>query len=261
MPAIVTLSSNFGLRDFYIAKWKGMLLSAINNVNCIDITHDFMVENWITSVFAIKNTYADCPEGTVHLVACNLFYNTQPELLCFAYNKHYFIVPNNGVIAMLFDVLPVNIIRIQPKSNQNIYRDYLQIYTQAAAHIIAQNPIETLGTACTQPTTFHLNLPYCSNNKLYGRIEYIDIDGNLISNIEQTYFNECRQGRAFVIIAKDFKNEEITLNTTYYDLQPGKKVLFFNSIGLLQISLMLSSAAKLLNFKLNDEIIIRFIDK
>ncbi len=260
MQPIVTLTSNFSQRDFYIAKWKGLLLSDVPSVRIVDISHQFLDDELMLSVFALKQSYIAFPPHTIHLVACNLFYTTHPELLVFEFNKHYFVMPNNGVATMLTDGLSPEAFLVPTLPDTPIHRHYLQIYTQVAMHLIEKKALNQIGTQLPVITKKILPQAHYSNNVLIGQVMYIDAYGNCVTNISEELYVQACNGRAFKLMPKESLSEGNTISRTYMEIESGKKINFFNSLGLLQISIVHSSAAKLLNYKCGSEVNIRFIN-
>ena len=73
MP-IVTLTSDFGLNDYYVTLIKGALLCENQNLNIIDITHNINNYDIVQGAFVLRNAYESFPKGTIHILSVNNFY-------------------------------------------------------------------------------------------------------------------------------------------------------------------------------------------
>ena len=80
MP-IVTLTSDFGLNDYYVASIKGAMLCENQTLNIVDITHNINNYDIVQASFIIKNAYKNFPEGTIHILSVNNFYSKKRRFL------------------------------------------------------------------------------------------------------------------------------------------------------------------------------------
>ena len=67
---MITLTSDFGLKDPYVAEMKGVILTINPNANIIDITHDVEKFNIRMGAFMLASAAPYFPKGTVHLGSC-----------------------------------------------------------------------------------------------------------------------------------------------------------------------------------------------
>ena len=79
--AIITLTTDFGLHDYYVGIIKGAILCQNPNVNIVDISHNIDAYDIVQASFIIKNTYKAFPKDTVHIVSVNNFINTEKSFI------------------------------------------------------------------------------------------------------------------------------------------------------------------------------------
>ena len=112
MP-LVTLTSDFGLDDYYVAVIKGAMLCQNQNLNIVDITHNVKNYDIVQGAFVLKNAYSSFPKGSIHILSVNNFYTEHYCFLAVRYDEHYFIGPDNGVFSLLFDEKPEDVYELE----------------------------------------------------------------------------------------------------------------------------------------------------
>lgn len=253
--AIITLTTDFGLKDHYASAVKGAILKQLPNVTIIDISHKIGKYNLPETAFILKNAYPNFPKGSIHIIGVRSEQSSQsPQVIVFS-DGHYFIGADNGIFSLLLDSPIDKIIALPP--NDSVFPT-LDIFVDAACHIAQGKPFENLGTP-TQ-SLFEL-LPFRATSMddlIRGTVIYIDTYGNVIINITKTLFTKIANGRSFTI---ELKSHEIkTISKFYNDVPNGEVLALFNSTGYLEIAVNLGKADSLLHFKINDNIPIHFND-
>ena len=69
--AIITLTTDMGLRDHYVAAVKGAILSQHEAVNIVDISHQIAPFDNMHAAFVLRNAYPEFPRGTIHIIGVN----------------------------------------------------------------------------------------------------------------------------------------------------------------------------------------------
>jgi S-adenosylmethionine hydrolase len=105
MP-IITLTSDLGTQDFYLAAIKGTLHSNLMDIQVIDITHQIPSFDIFKAAETLRHSYHFFPEGTIHCVLVNTQSHLKTPILLCKYQGHYFIGPDNGLFSFLFDEAP-----------------------------------------------------------------------------------------------------------------------------------------------------------
>ncbi len=256
MP-IVTLTSDLGNKDYYVAIIKGKILSQAENVNIVDISHEIAPFNIQEAAFLLKNSFFHFPAGTIHLVSVHAEKREATKCLLILYKKHYFVGIDNGLFSLLFDEHPQKIIEIQNgkvPASSFITKDVL---CDVVGDILAGKSIESLGNVIQSiESKTYLNPP---DNAYLMRVNiiYIDRFGNLILNITKDKFENTRAGRNFVINYK--RNEELReISDTYGDVSEGERLCLFNASGYLEIAINKGNANQLLGLHLDNTIQIEF---
>ncbi len=255
--AIITLTSDWGLTDHYVAVVKGAIMTRSPKTTIVDITHSITKYSLAETSFIIKNAYKSFPRGTIHLIGVNSDETKGLSHTVVYYDGHYFIGADNGIFSLLCESPPDKIISINriPEPRYKTFPS-LDIYVVAACHIAEGEKPEDLGDMKTELYKLTGYLPIVEPNAVKGIITYFDTYDNAITNIPEKIFTETRQGRKFTVF---FRNEEITeIKKTYSQVADAEIVLVFGSTGLLEIALSKGSARNLLGLNIYDQVRIEF---
>jgi S-adenosylmethionine hydrolase len=98
---IITLTTDFGLRDHYVAAMKGVILSRCPQAHLVDITHDIPPFSLYAGAYAIDQAAPFFPPGAIHVVVVDPGVGTDRKPLLVEWQKQLFIAPDNGVLSLI----------------------------------------------------------------------------------------------------------------------------------------------------------------
>ncbi|MBI3509997.1 MAG: SAM-dependent chlorinase/fluorinase [Bacteroidetes bacterium] len=255
MP-VITLTTDFGLKDHYMASVKGALIGKLPNTHIIDISHQVPAFDFAQAAFILSRAFPEFPAGSIHIISVNS--GGGPfDHVAIRLHKHFFIGCDNGIFSLLSnEEEPSKIILLAKAGEEPSTFAARDIYVPAAIKLANGIPLEKLGTELDRITQRIRPVAPPENDVLKGTIVHIDNFGNLITDITGDEFDRIGKGRLFTI---DLTRDEITeLSRTYSDVPQGEKLAFFNSSGVLEIAMNLGKASGLLNMKIGTVIRIRF---
>lgn len=244
MP-LITLTSDIGSQDFLVGAIKGQLLSTNPGFNIVDISHNLSPFNYPQAAYVCRNAIKNFPDGTFHLVLVNLFDQRPEHLLLINYNNQYIGCADNGLITMILEEVPQNIVALSlNKSAQKNTLYCASVFAKAFDQILAGEAFETIGDPNISIEVKNPLRALLGNNWIEGQIIFIDNFENVIINITKDEFEEQRRGRSFKIV---FKRDEIIdkISDTYADVTESEKLALFNSAGYLEIAINKGNAAGL----------------
>ncbi|MGB4959121.1 MAG: SAM-dependent chlorinase/fluorinase [Saprospiraceae bacterium] len=255
---IVSLTTDYGSKDYYVAELKASILSNKSDFSIIDISHHIDHFDIVQAAFYLNNSLPSFPKESVHIVAVNCNYSRKSEFICFKHQDHYFIGPNNGIFSLVFDDLDASkIYTIQPPESRSV--NVNAIFSHAAAYIGHGLPIEDIGDATTIFNTKLAIQPVVTGHQIRATVVHIDHFQNVVVNIRREMFEKVRKNRKFELYYKP--NDPITfISKDYGDVQIGDPVAFFNSAGYLEIALNMDRACAMLNLNKNEMIQINFYE-
>lgn len=256
MP-IITLTSDWGLKDHYLGAVKGAILSRLPEALIIDITHTIPSFNSEQAAFILRNAYPNYPKGTVHILAINTEESEKFPHTAIRYNGHYFIGTDNGIFSLLCDKPPDKVVEIQvPQDTDYFTFSTRDRFVKVAVHLAKGGKIEELGKVKNKILEKILLKPVIDKDVIRGHVMYIDSYENVITNITEPVFSENRKGRKFSIFFRSYEIKKIS--RSYQDVPPGEILALFDSNRYLEIAMNQGNAAGLLGLDYKDMIRIEF---
>ncbi len=253
--SIVTLTTDFGLRDYYVAAMKGALLCQVQDLSIVDISHNIKTFDIVQGAFMLKNAYSHFPSGTIHLVSINNAPEAGKTFLAFRYEEHYFVGPDNGLFALMFGEISQDIYEIE-YDRSAAFPDS-EVFSQVIRHFAAEKPFNEIGIPVERIEERISLQPVINPTQIRGSIIHIDNYENAILNINRELFERVGQNREFALFFK--RNHPITrLSQHYSDVPVGETLCLFNNADYLEIAVHMGTAATLLGLKVNDGIQIDF---
>lgn len=260
MP-IITLTSDLGLKDYYVASIKGAILSQNPDVTIVDITHEIPPFDMSKASLVVRNCYRDFPAGTVHIIGVNSETDLDIPHVAIFENGHYFIGADNGIFSLIFDKVPEKIVELNiSQETDNVTFPTRDVFVKAACHIARGGTLELIGKIKETIETKSLFRAISENNSIRGMVSYIDHYGNLLSNISEQMFRTFGRGRRFVIYLRNSSYEISEITNAYNTVPEGEKVAMFSSTGFIEIAVNKGNASKLFGVKESDLIRIEFYD-
>ena len=273
---LVTLTTDFGYKDYSISVIKAALFQQIPNVNIIDISHEISPYNHSETAYILKNAYKVFPKGSIHIVGVESEYNPENIHIVMQLEGHFFIGADNGIFSLIKeDKKAEKIVAINIHRKESTSFPVLDVFVQVAAHIARKGTLEVIGSSVKHIKELTNIKPVISQNgnQIKGSVIYIDNYGNVITNITQKLFKEIGKSRAFTINARTVKFKEIhnsysqsidfTLPKENRE-EDGKKLALFNASGHLELAIYKSnpntvgSASSLFGLEYRDLISIQF---
>ncbi len=265
MTRIVTLTSDFGLRDAYVAAMKGVLLGLAPSVRLVDVSHDITPQDVMEAAFVLRGTVPFFPAGTVHVVVVDPGVGTTRRPVALRWRDHFFVGPDNGLFALLLDrEAPDEAVVLDrpawwraPEASATFHgRD---IFAPVAAHLAAGRSLAEVGSPAGPLTPLHWALPVADEQGVQGWVVHVDRFGNCITNVPREGFDDWRAGRALKCYAGGAVMH--ALHRTYGEAEAGEPILLFNSSDFLEIAINGGNAAELLGIRKGDAVHVVFRDR
>lgn len=252
---IVTFTSDFGNQDYYVAIIKAAILSRQSQVHFVDITHNIKNYDIVQAAFIFRNAWQSFPEGTIHLLSINDFDNAHQGFIIIKHAAHYFLGPDNGLFWLAFGTMPDEVYELPKIEDSNF--PLKEIYANAVAYIIAQNPLNKIGNKLQSIVQRIALQPVTSKSHIRGSVVHIDNFENVIVNISRELFDKIGKNRSFSLYFK--RHDPITrLSKNYYDVPIGEILCLFNSADCIEIAINMGKAASLLGLNVEDVVQIDF---
>ncbi|MGB3344509.1 MAG: SAM-dependent chlorinase/fluorinase [Aequorivita sp.] len=253
MP-IITLTTDFGLKDHFVGAVKGAIYSELQDVKIVDISHNVSPFHLQEAAYIVQNAYKSFPQGTIHIIGVDSELNPENKHIVVFMDGHYFICADNGIIAMLTaEVRPEKMVEVNIHDRIISNFPVLDVFVKVAGHLARGGTLEVIGKNISKIKEVTRIRPVVNKNEgqIIGNVVYIDNYGNVISNISKKLFETIGRGRDFLIQARTTKFTQIHNNYSdaiNFDLPPekreedGKKLAIWNSSEYLELAVYKSNA-------------------
>jgi len=272
MAPVITLTTDFGAGDTYVASMKGVILAINPEAVIVDICHSIEPQNISQAAFLISTTYKYFPKDAIHLVIVDPGVGSQRKAILLKTPLAYFLAPDNGALSYIINDLEPspatishdNFLKLRPQkicpdaeaiaiTNHKFWRHPVSplfhgrdIFAPVAAYLSLGTPIQEFGKNLKHIHVFPPSQPqHDAEENLIGQILHIDSFGNLITNIK----NDMLTSEAVIEVA----GQPINGITQFYSQREGL-IALIGSNGYLEISLNKGSAANYLNSKVGDKV-------
>jgi S-adenosylmethionine hydrolase len=240
---IVTLTSDFGSENSYIASLKGAVFSGNTECQIVDITHEISNFELAEGAFVLENTYKFFPENTINILAVNCFYSDKLRILVLNKDGYYFIAPDNGILSLIFDEIDVN--ELYSFDYYPSLMDFSKIISKIIDQILSGSDLNTTGLEVENFVRRISLKPVISADTIGATVLFCDKFGNLILNLKKETFQKIQSDRRFKIFYSP-RNYFDVISKNYTDVGIGDELCFFNSSGNLEIAVYMGNASELL---------------
>jgi S-adenosylmethionine hydrolase len=231
---IVSLLTDFGQTDSYVAEVKATILSLAPAARVVDVTHEVRPGDRSAARYLLARTWFRFPPGTVHLVVVDPGVGTARRALAAAHDRHLFVGPDNGVLTPVLPEADIVSLPVPAGSSPTFHgRD---VFAPAAARLALGQRLESLGQTITDPLLNHPPAPRRRGRRVTGVVIYVDRFGNLVTNIPRDWLTpDARVEVGGVVLER--------VAETFGDVEPGALVAYIGSGGTLEIAVREGSAA------------------
>lgn len=276
MP-IVSLTTDFGVKDYSVSAIKASLQIEIPDVTIIDVSHQVSPFNLTEAGYILKNAFKAFPKGSIHIVGVDSERTPENAHIAMLFEGHYFIGADNGIFSLIADDTKAEkIVEINIHDAFVSSFPMLDVFVKVAGHLARKGQLEIIGKSIMEIKTLTDVNPVVSpdGRAILGSIIYIDNYGNVVTNITKKLFHSVGKSRDFTIFARTVKFRKIVnhySDAIDYDLpvnkreEDGKKLALFNTADYLELAiyksnpLTVGSAHSLFGLDYRDPVTIEFI--
>lgn len=253
--AIITLLSDFGESDHYVAAVKAAILSLNENQTIVDISHRIGACDIAHGAYVLKSVFRDFPEGTIHLVAINSTRQKGDRQIALKLEGHYFVGTDNGLFGLISDMEAEEIIDISSENQISTF-PAKSILAIVAAKIAMGTSLKELGAPLEQFKKMLGRHLKANKSLISGHVIRVDHFGNLITNIDKHTFEVLSAGKNYNVTFGRENTRRIHENV--FTVDAGDVFVIFNSLGLLEIGINQGKANELLGLGYDSPVSINF---
>ena len=247
MP-VITLLTDFGTGDSYVAEVKGELLRLAPAATLVDVSHTIAPGDIAAGAYVLGRSWHHFPEGTVHLAVVDPGVGTSRPALALRAHGHAFVGPDNGIFTHVLRESAVEIVRLPVHDGAAPTFHGRDVFAPAAAALAAGRPLQPLGTPFAEiPVRLAVREPYHEGKTLIGEIVYVDRFGTLVTNFTR---ENLPSYASIEIEGLDVGR----LHRTFGDVPTGGLLAYLGSGGQVEIAVRDGSAARRLGIGVGGKI-------
>ncbi|HJS44302.1 MAG TPA: SAM-dependent chlorinase/fluorinase [Gemmatimonadales bacterium] len=242
---IITLLTDFGTADSYVAEMKGVLLSRAPHATLVDISHQIDPGDIRAGQYLLERTWRRFPEGTVHLAVVDPGVGSSRRAIAADSSSHRFVAPDNGLLSFLHEGARFVSLAVPTHASPTFHgRD---VFAPVAAALADGAALDALGTLIIDPYQTPIPAAQHDGTTVVGEVIHIDRFGTLVSNIPARV---VEPGVRIRVGDTDIG----PLSRTFRDVARGVLVAFVGSGGTVEIAVRDGSAARMLGVGVGAEV-------
>lgn len=242
----ITLTTDFGTRDHYVAQMKGVILGINPHATIVDITHEIEPQDVRQAAHLIGDLAPAFPKRTVHIAVIDPGVGSGRAVLAVIADEQFYIAPDNGLLTAVLERHPdAELVALTPPSEpqRRVSSTFhgRDIMAPAAARLLSGTTLGQIGQPLDRSPILLTGLaPRVEKGRVLGEIARVDRFGNLITSIPTTLIDGFPRDR---LRARFGETELIGLKAFYSEVAHGEPLLLVGSSGRLEIAVNGGSAA------------------
>ncbi len=248
MRKIITLTTDFGLQDYYVSAMKGVILQEAPDARLVDISHEIPPQDIMAGSWVLKNSAMLFPSGTVHLVVVDPGVGTRRKPVALKIRDQFFVGPDNGIFSLLTRDEDFRAVHL---TQQSFWRKDpsgtfhgRDIFAPVAARLCEGADFESLGEPVDELETYRWAVPIADKDGIQGWVIHIDTFGNLITNISASLIEEVIDNDEVKLYVGNTILDEIL--HTFGSVPDGEPVAYIGSSGMLEVAINKGNAEEML---------------
>ena len=244
---IITLTTDFGLRDPFVGIMKGVILGICREALLVDLTHEVAPQDILEAAVALESSWTFFPVGSIHLAVVDPGVGGARRALAVSVGGHHFVGPDNGLFSFALEAgswravsLESAVYRLREVSRTFHGRD---VFAPAAAHLASGVALDRLGPPVTDPVRLMMPAARIEGGELAGEIIGSDRFGNLVTSVTAQKIRDLTPGVVNVAVAGRDLGSPLS---HYAEGAPGVPKPIYGSSGRLEIFVRNGSARDLL---------------
>jgi S-adenosyl-L-methionine hydrolase (adenosine-forming) len=252
---VITLLTDFGTTDHYVAAMKGVILGICPDAQLVDITHQISPYQILEAAFTLSQAWPYFPPGSIHLIVVDPGVGSSRRPLLAEAGGHLFVAPDNGVLTL------VRNLKVRELTAKRFFRDPVSrtfhgrdIFAPVAAHLATGVPLGEFGSEIHDPVILPAGEPVETSPGVWtGTIVHVDHFGNIVTNFPAKLSSELVNG--FEVRLGEYGVSQYFQD--YSTSRVGEVFLITGSSGYLEISSRQANAASRLGISIADKLILR----
>jgi len=258
MPPLITLTTDFGVRDGDVSVCKGVIKSIAPSAEIIDVTHLISPQNVREAAVVLSRTLRYFPENTIHMFVVDPGVGTARRGLAGRIGSQFVVGPDNGALTLVLlqaeqNGWPLEFVSLTESKYwraevSSIFHGR-DIFAPVCAHLANGAPLSAFGPVFTNPVRLPIAPVTRTENGLRGEIIFTDHFGNCSSNIRAEDLASLSN------LTVKVRGAEIGgVVKTFGERTPGELVALINHVGELEVAVVNGNAQQRLGVQVGDKV-------
>lgn len=254
--AIVTLLTDSGESDHYVAAIKAKIVGINPGLTLIDISHRIRPCDIAHGAYVIRSVFRDFPKSTVHFIGVDAAGSKDDRWVAVQLEDHFFVSADTGLLSLISDKQPQQTVQLNTLAPVVTVFPEKEILAPAAARLGSGVAITTLGKPMGGLRKLIDRQVKATKRLIAGHVVHVDHFGNLVTNIGKDVFDTLAAGRGFTVQMGGERFRRI--HTAYHQADHGDCFIVFNSAGWLEIGINKGNASELLGLTYDSPVNVAF---
>jgi len=247
MRPIITLLTDFGTADGYVAEMKGVIFSAVPEATVVDLSHDLPAQDIECARLAVARYWRRFPAGTVHVVVVDPGVGSSRAPLAVSSDDRFLVGPDNGVLSPSLLAAGSRAVALPVPNSAAPTFHGRDVFAPAAAHLSVGMPLDALGGTLAEPVVRRTPEAHrAPDGSIVGEVIAIDRFGNAVTNLIAP-----RGGRV------EIAGRTVPIVRTYSDVPTGEVTALVGSIGFVEVAQRDGRAADALGVRRGAPVVLR----
>jgi S-adenosylmethionine hydrolase len=246
---VITLLTDFGTSDSYVAQMKGIILTRAPGVRIVDVTHEIPPQDTFRAACVLAETYPRFPKGSIHVAVVDPGVGSERRVLCLASARQLFLAPDNGLVELVIRRTGVDgLVAVTSdwyfQASVSATFHGRDVVAPVAGHLANGARLAHLGPTISDPVRLDVPEVTVGGQDIIGVVIHIDRFGNLISNIEREHLARIFQGAKSSQLEVSVAGRKVRgLSRSFSDAPEGELLCYVGSSDRLEIAVSGGSAA------------------
>jgi len=254
--AIVTLLSDFGLKDSYVAEMKAVILSINPSATIVDVTHEIPKYDILSGAFVLASAARYFPIRTIHLAVVDPSVGSKRKPIIIETERSAYVGPDNGLLVLaaknegVQKVFEITEKRFMMPDVSNTFHGR-DIFSPAAAYISKGVRAQEIGRQLKNYFEPSFSSASIKDGFIECEVLHVDSFGNVVTNVrpDDLFAIDVRKGSSLRLGKRRF-----SFFQTYSDVAKGSLVGLIGSHGFFEISASQCDASRLLRLKVGKKL-------
>jgi S-adenosylmethionine hydrolase len=260
---LISLLSDFGLKDPYVAEMKAVILSICPNASIVDISHEINKYDMRMGAYVLARAAPYFPEETIYVAVVDPGVGTTRRPIIVEAEHSFYIGPDNGLLMLsarkegISHVYEITNPKYMLKTVSRTFHGR-DVFSPAAAHLANGVHVSDFGPIISDPVVPSFAHPTIREGEIAGEVIHIDGFGNVITNITDKEIRTMgtEVGKQMIV---ESKNKKITLRlcSAYGEVLSNIPLIIVGSDGFLEVAANQGDASRIFKVKTGDKVILR----